>query len=190
MPNGIRPRPRDDLDLIGPKVTVEPRPRDDLDVMRPDQLVLFDLINEARAHPENYPPNGNSSGASLSACPSPLRYSQQLSDIASHHNNFLASRDINWVNADDHMHRGPDGKLTSEVGQPMDRAGYHTSRGENVATGFPTAAEVLHFWMQDDERWKWGHRNLILNCSAQEAAIAHLQGGPGRHYWTLDLGTK
>jgi hypothetical protein len=46
----------------------------------------------------------------------------------------------------------------------MDRAGYHTFRGENVATGFPTAAEVLRFWMEDDERWKWGHRNLILNC--------------------------
>src|SRR5215213_9430720 len=169
---------------------IRPRPRDDVDLERPDRLMLFDLINEARAHPENYPPDGNSSGASMSACPSPVRYSQQLSDIARDHNDDLASRDIIWVNLVDHMHRGPDGKLTSAVGQPMDRAGYHTFRGENVATGFPTAAEVLHFWMQDDERWKWGHRNRILNCLVQEGGIAHLQGGSGGHYWTLDFGTK
>ena len=89
---------------------IRPRPRDDVDLMRPDRLVLFDLINEARAHPENYPPDGNSSGASMSACPSPVRYSQQLSDIARDHNDDLASRDIIWVNLVDHMHRGPDGK--------------------------------------------------------------------------------
>ena len=62
--------------------------------------------------------------------------------------------------------------------------------GENVATGFGNAAEVVRFWMQDDEASAWGHRNQILNCTTREAGIGHLQGGPGGHYWTLDVGTK
>jgi hypothetical protein len=28
------------------------------------------------------------------------------------------------------------------------------------------------------------------DCPTREAGVGHLQGGPGGHYWTLDVGTK
>ncbi|WP_107093743.1 CAP domain-containing protein [Streptomyces sp. XY332] len=90
------------------------------------------------------------------------------------------------------MHRGPEpaNKLTWEDGEPMDKAGHNTYRGENVAIGFTTPADVMRSWMQDDEAWSWGHRNFILNCTIQEAGVGHHQGGPVGHYWTLDMGTR
>lgn len=157
-----------------------------------EEKQLFDLINDARAHPEKYPPHGNAQGAAMNSCPNLFKYSSQLRSIARAHNNFLKDQPIDWVNTYPNMHRGayPNGKLVAEAGEPMDRAGYHSWRGENVATGFPTPADVIRFWMQDDELSKWGHRNLILNCAYQEAGVGHYQGGPGNHYWTLDVGTK
>ncbi len=155
-----------------------------------EERQVLDSINDARAHPQKYPPSGNTSGAAMNSCANPVQYSQQLRDIARDHNNFLASRPIDWVNQYPNMHTGPDGKLAWDPGAPMDQAGYRTYRGENVATGFPTSAEVMRFWMQDDERSAWGHRNFILNCTNQEAGVGHDQGGPGGHYWTLDMGAR
>ena len=151
---------------------------------------LFDIVNDARLHPEKFPPHGNTQGAVLNACPSPFQDATALRDIARNHNAFLSTQPIAWVNTFPNMHTGPDGKKVWEAGEPMDAAGYRTFRGENVATGFGTAAEVVRFWMQDDEASAWGHRNQILNCTTREAGIGHLQGGPGGHYWTLDVGTK
>jgi hypothetical protein len=149
---------------------------------------LLRLINDARAHPEKYPPHGNSAGAAMVACGAGFQYSKKLADIARAHNNYLASQPINWVNTYPNMHKGPNGKLVWEPGEPMDQAGYHSYRSEIVATGFPTAADAVRFWMQDDAPSQWGHRNLILNCTIREAGPAHLQGGPGNHYWTVDMG--
>ncbi|MDT0344553.1 CAP domain-containing protein [Streptomyces litchfieldiae] len=151
---------------------------------------LFDVISDARAHPEKYPPNGNASGAAMSPCANAFQLSPRLRDVARDHNTFLASRPIEWVNSDVNMHRGPSGKLVWEDGEPMSQAGYNTFRAEIVATGFPTAEAAVRFWMQDDAPWSWGHRNLILNCSVQEAGTGHHQGGSGGHYWTVDMGTR
>lgn len=160
------------------------------DQLSAEERQVFDLVNDARAHPEKYPPNGNAGGAAANTCANPVQHSQQLTDIARQHNDFLASRPIEWVNQYPNMHTGPDGKLAWDSGAPMDQAGYRTYRGENVATGFPTPADVMRFWMQDDERSAWGHRNFILNCTNQEAGVGHYQGGPGGHYWTLDMGAR
>jgi len=159
-------------------------------VMSPEEKDLFNLVNDARTHPENYPPRGNTQGAVMSSCPNPFQDAPVLRDIARNHNDFLAGKPINVVNTFPNMHMGPSGKLVWEAGEPMDAAGYHSFRGENVATGFGTAAEVVRFWMQDDEGSAWGHRNLILKCTAHEAGVGHRQGGPGGHYWTLDMATK
>jgi uncharacterized protein YkwD len=71
----------------------------------------------------------------------------------------------------------------------MDQAGYHSRRAEIVATGFPTASDAVAFWMQDDERFGWAHRNQILNCANTDAGASHLEGG-GNHYYTVDMGTR
>jgi Cysteine-rich secretory protein family len=159
-------------------------------VTSPEENELLDLIDDARTHPEKYPPRGNVQGAAMSACANAFQDSATLRNIARDHNEFLASRPIAVVNTFPNMHIGPSGKLVWEAGEPMDASGYHSFRGENVATGFSTAADALRFWMQDDEGSAWGHRNLILNCAAHEAGVGHRQGGPGGHYWTLDVGTK
>ncbi|MCM2387457.1 CAP domain-containing protein [Streptomyces albipurpureus] len=150
---------------------------------------LFRLINDARAHPNRYPPNGDATLAKMTACPHVFQPSKWLNGTAQAHNSFLASQPIDWVNTYPNMHKNPDGALVGDAGEAIDMAGYHSSRAEIVATGFPTAADAVRFWMQDDAPFQWGHRNRILDCGLAQAGVAHLQGGPGSHYWTVDMGT-
>lgn len=152
--------------------------------------VLFDLINDARTHPGNYPPHGNPAGAITSACTTGFALSAELTEIARAHTVYLKGQPKDWVTTGDNMHRGPGGKLVWDPGEPMDQAGYRTWRAENVAVGFTTPEAAVRFWMQDDERFGWGHRNGILRCATLEAGVGHEQGGPWEHYWTLDMGTK
>lgn len=154
------------------------------------QAELLQLVNDARTHPENYPAHGTTQGATMDACATPFQDSPSLSGTAGQHNAYLASQPIDWVNTYPNMHQGPDGKLAWDAGGPIDQAGYHSYRAQIVATGFSTAADAVRFWMQDDAPSGWGHRNLILNCTIREAGAAHFQGGPGSHYWTVDMGTR
>lgn len=103
---------------------------------------------------------------------------------------YLKDQPKDWVNSGVNMHRAPSGKLAWESGEPMDQAGYHTWRAENVAVGFPTPQAAVQFWMQDDAPFGWGHRNAILRPETLEAGLEHYEGGPWGHYWTLDMGTK
>lgn len=160
------------------------------DAMSAQELELLGLINDARAHPEKYQPHGNASGAAMNACPILFQYSVDLRNIARQHNSDLAAQPIEWVAAGDNVHRaGPGKPLTWDDGEPMHKAGY-LNRAENVATGHSTPADVMRFWMQDDEAYDWGHRNNILNCTLLDAGIGYHQGGPYGHYWTLDMGTR
>jgi hypothetical protein len=151
---------------------------------------LFSLVNDARKHPEKYPPRGNAEGAVTTACPSGFKFSIALTQIAQDHNNYLKDQPGDWVDDDDNMHRGPSGKLVWELGEPMEQAGYDTYRAENQALGYATPEEVVTFWMRDDAAHGWGHRNAILRCETLEAGVGHYKGGPKGHYWTLDMGTK
>ena len=160
--------------------------------MRAEEIELLRLLNDARANPEKYPPNGNLAGAIMVGCGPPFKSSAKvLTPIALAHNRYLASRPIEWVVEKNalNMHRGPNGQLVWAPGEPMDRAGYRTYRSEIVALGFATPGEVVRAWMQDDEAWQWGHRNLILNCTIREAGPGYTTGGPANHYWTVDMGT-
>lgn len=160
-------------------------------VMEPDgEARLFELINDARQHPENYPPRGNSAGAIMAACENGFELSRPLTDIARDHSTYLKDQSQEWVTTGDNMHRDPSGNLVWDPGEPMEQAGYQTWRSENVAVGFTTPEEALQFWMQDDERFGWGHRNAILRGETHEAGVGHYEGGPWGHYWTLDMGTK
>ena len=47
---------------------------------------LMALVNDARLHPEKYPPNGNAAGATMTGCPNPLRESGASAGAAQTHN--------------------------------------------------------------------------------------------------------
>ena len=111
-----------------------------------------------------------------------------MAGAAQTHISYLSQQPIAWVNTYPNMHRNADGKLSGDQGGIIENAGYRSGRWEIAATGFPTAAAVVQAWMQNDASSAWGHRNIILNCSIREAGAAHLAGGPGGHYWTVDLG--
>lgn len=149
------------------------------------------LINDARTHPEMYPPRGDTTGAAMAPCAGPFLSSQVLADTAASHNDFLASQSVEWVMTRPHMHAStPDGmQMSTDAGGPIDQAGFRSLRAQIVAMGYPTAAAVIQAWMQDDGGpLHWGHRNIILNCALSQAGAAHLQGGPGGHYWTVNMG--
>jgi hypothetical protein len=148
------------------------------------------LVNDARTHPESYPPRGDTAGAAMAACDGPFESSQALADTAAAHNDFLASQPVEWVMTRPHMHAStPDGmQMSTDAGAPIDQAGFHSLRAQIVAMGYPTAAAVVQAWMQDDGPLAWGHRNIILNCALSQAGAAYLQGGPGGHYWTVNMG--
>ncbi|WP_406514560.1 CAP domain-containing protein (plasmid) [Streptomyces sp. NBC_00161] len=183
--------------MTPPNGGIHPRPSDDLLLsFSAEQRELRRFVTDARTHPENYPPHGNSAKAIMPPGVPDFQHSGALTNIASAHSIFLTGVDKDWVNADKNMHRGPDGTLVWEPGQPMDQAGFHTWRTENVAVGFDTAEKVVRFWMQDDEVWEWGHRNAILfddwfdPGDIREAGFGYARGGPWTHYWTLDMGRK
>ncbi|MFI0741769.1 CAP domain-containing protein [Streptomyces sp. NPDC021100] len=155
-----------------------------------EEKQLLGLVNDARVHPEKYPPQGDATGAVMDACRYRFQTSRALVLDARAHCEFLKDQPVDWVNADLNMHRGPDGKPTWDPGEPMDQDGYKSWRAENVAVGFATPEEVVRFWMQDDQTWAWKHRNAILRSLTVEAGVGHYQGGPGNHYWTLDMATQ
>jgi hypothetical protein len=162
----------------------------------PDAALLA-AVNDARVHPEKYPPHAkdpntgqawDTSGAKTTGCGSGFADSGALDNTASTHNGFIATMDKTTVNQYPNMHKTASGGLETDQGGPITQAGYG-STGEIVADGFTTEAAALQFWMQDDGGPnKWGHRNLILNCGLTDAGAAHFAGGPWGHYWTVDMG--
>ncbi len=68
---------------------------------------LLSAVNDARLHPDKYPPNGNSQGATMTACLRPFNDSGALDNTASTHNNYLATQPGSVVNAFPNMHRNP-----------------------------------------------------------------------------------
>lgn len=153
---------------------------------------LLQAVNDARLHPEKYPPNGNSSGAKMTGCANALQNSAALTNAAVAHTNYIATlpgSGPDGVNEDNNMHKNPGGKLSWADGGPIAQAGYNSWRAEIVATGQGSEAGAVEFWMQNDANWGWGHRNAILRCETTDAGAAHLAGGPVGNYWTVDLGT-
>lgn len=166
---------------------------------------LLSAVNDARLHPEKYPPNGktdlgNGVKAKMTACPNPLRESWALDNAAATHNKHVASVSKDVLKQDQFMgHRNPPpggpvswapstkDPVDQRVG-PLVQSGYDRKRGEIVAFGQITAAQAVRDWMQNDEGSRWGHRNIILDCDYTDVGAAHFVGGPWNHYWTVDVG--
>jgi Cysteine-rich secretory protein family len=146
---------------------------------------LLAAVNDARLHPEKYPPRGNTAGAKMDACPNAFNGSGSLDQAASAHNSYIASQGKN-VNP----HQNASGILSWDAGGPIELAGYNSARAEIVAEGQGSANAAVVAWMQDDGDQQWGHRNIILDCNLSDAGAAHLAGGPWGNYWTVDAGTR
>ncbi len=65
------------------------------------------------------------------------------------------------------------------------RAGYRAPAGENIAWGYPTAAEVMKAWMASP-----GHRDNILNCGAKSMGAAIAYASDGTPYYTQEFGWR
>ena len=80
-------------------------------------------------------------------------------------------------------HVGSDGATYQER---LDRVGYqYVRRGENIAAGFATPAEVVAIWM--DEPTDGPHRANISNCTYKHAGTGLAFRADGYPYWVLDL---
>ncbi|HWI42026.1 MAG TPA: CAP domain-containing protein [Nocardioides sp.] len=80
-------------------------------------------------------------------------------------------------------HESPDGRTPSDR---ITAAGYHwTAWGENVAAHQPTAAQVMHDWMNSPP-----HKANILNCVFTELGVGLAFDGAGHPYWTQDFGDR
>ncbi|MFB7329831.1 CAP domain-containing protein [Streptomyces sp. NPDC056190] len=159
-----------------------------------DEKHLWHFVMDARRNPEKYPPLGtDTAGAAMGGCID-FRFSRSLTLAARAHNDFLKDQPGDWVNEYPNMHRSSIDltvPLTTDNGGVLETEyGYDLWRSENVATGQATAEDAVRFWMQDDARFHWGHRNAILRSDTDAAGVGHFAGGPLGHYWTLDVGTR
>ncbi|MFD6888197.1 CAP domain-containing protein [Streptomyces sp. NPDC059957] len=103
-------------------------------------------------------------------CPA-LTVNEKLTKAAQDHSEDMAAHS-------NMSHTGSDG---SDPGQRITRAGYQWSTyAENVAYGYPTAAQVMEGWMNSP-----GHKRNILDCDVKEIGIGLAQPG---QYWTQDFG--
>lgn len=102
----------------------------------------------------------------------PLSLDPRLGASARHHSRDMARRGYM-------SHQGSDGT------GPLDRirsTGYRAAVwGENVASGYRTADQVVNAWMDSPE-----HRDNILDCDYAQMGIARAEPGD---YWTQDFGT-
>lgn len=62
-------------------------------------------------------------------------------------------------------------------------AGYRQPSGENIAWGYPTAAEVMAAWMASPH-----HRENILNCGAHSIGTGVVYAANGIPYYTEEFG--
>ncbi len=99
---------------------------------------------------------------------SPVQAQAQLTAAAQKHSEDMAAQHY-------FSHNSLDGR------SPWDRIraeGYtYSQAGENIATGYSTAAAVMNGWMNSS-----GHRENILNCNFTEIGIGYDQ-----RYWTQDF---
>ena len=128
-------------------------------------------VNAARAVPRRC-------GTTAFPAVAPLALSQQLSQIAAGHSVMMSARD-------GLMHQDPDGSTPADR---VRRGGYDARIvGENVASGAPTATEVVAGWLASP-----GHCANIMDARFTEMGIAYVVAprSGGAIYWTQLLAAR
>lgn len=119
---------------------------------------IIDAVNSVRAQ------NGR---AAVGACPRLDRVSQQYAQV--------------MADTGHYDHTGPNGE------SPWDRmraGGYdYRAAGENIAYGYPTAAEVHTGWVESD-----GHFRNMINGRVTDIGLGAAQSETGRWYWVQMFG--
>jgi uncharacterized protein YkwD len=124
---------------------------------------VLDLVNAERAAGgdcgmQAFPPSG------------PLTMEPRLRCAARVHSKDMNDRDF-------FSHFNPDGEGPSDR---VDRTGYvWASVGENIASGYPTASEVMGAWLESS-----GHCSNIRNPDYTELGVGYYAGGPYGSLWT------
>ena len=89
---------------------------------------LVNAVNDARLHPDKYPPHGNASagpGAKMDGCTNALAHSGALDNTAATHSAFIATMPGDVVNQYPNMHKTASGGLAWDDGGPIEQAGYN-----------------------------------------------------------------
>ncbi|GAA0920493.1 CAP domain-containing protein [Pseudonocardia zijingensis] len=100
----------------------------------------------------------------------PVRADQQLGAVAQKHATEMAR----------HRYLEHENRSGTTSGERIRSAGYDEATGENLAHGYPTAAEVMDVWMASA-----GHRRNIEDCEFTHVGIGY---APDGHYWVQDFG--
>jgi uncharacterized protein YkwD len=122
-------------------------------------------VNAARAEPRRC-------GGTAYPAAAPVTLSASLSRIAAGHSSAMGARDTL-------AHQDPDGTTPADR---VRRGGYDARVvGENVASGVPTAAEVVAGWLASP-----GHCANIMDARFTEMGIAYSVAprSDGAIYWT------
>jgi uncharacterized protein YkwD len=101
---------------------------------------------------------------------SPVKADDRLRSVAQEHASDMAS----------HRYLEHEDRAGTTSGQRIGSAGYSDVTGENLAYGYPSAAQVMDVWMGST-----GHRENIEDCAFTHIGVGYAQNG---HYWVQDFG--
>lgn len=139
---------------------------------RPSAVVMFDLINKARAKARNC-------GDTFFPAAPPLKWDDRVAAAALGHSTDMAGTNF-------FGHEGSDG---SDTGDRLMNEGYDAMLwGENIAVGYNLEADVTSGWLKSP-----GHCVNIMDPSYEDFGVGVGKGtfkGKMATYWTLDLATE
>lgn len=100
----------------------------------------------------------------------PVRADERLRSIARTHASEMAR----------HGYLDHEDRNGTSSGERIGSAGYRSVTGENLAHGYPGAAEVMDVWMRSA-----GHRANIEDCAFTHIGVGY---APNGDYWVQDFG--
>jgi uncharacterized protein YkwD len=101
---------------------------------------------------------------------SPVKADERLRSVAQEHASDMAR----------HRYLEHEDRAGTTSGERIGSAGYGNVTGENLAYGYPSAAEVMDVWMGST-----GHRRNIEDCAFTHVGVGYSANGP---YWVQDFG--